>query len=140
MSDSTIKIIVPAGNATMGPPVGPALGQKGVAAKEFCDQFNKMTAHLPKGTPLHVHIYVDAKKKFKISFMECASTTALIKAELKIQGGLKKPGLDQAIEMNKTQLEKIARQKMGDTSSTELEMAMKIVAGTAKSMGIKVIL
>ncbi|MFN9115102.1 MAG: 50S ribosomal protein L11 [Bacteroidota bacterium] len=132
-----IKLKIPAGSATMGGTIAPALGQKGVKAKDFCDQFNDATKHLVKGTNVHVIIYVMKDKSFTFRF-NTESTTDRIKKMLKIDKGSSTPGRVFASKITKNQLMEIAKEKIGDTSTDNLERMCKIIAGTARSMGVEV--
>ncbi len=131
-----VKLQITAGQANPAPPVGPALGQHAVNIMEFCKAFNERTAK-DAGTIIPVIITVYADRTF--SFITKAPPAAvLIKSELKIDKGSKEPNRQKIGAITNEQLEKIARIKMQDLNTRKVENAMKIIEGTAKSMGIKV--
>ena len=129
-----IKLLVPGGAATPAPPLGPALGQKGVDIKKFCDAFNARTRD-KKGIslPVLVTIYVDKSFDFLI---KSPPVSQLIKKILKIEKGSAIPNKQKIGNINVEQLKEIAEVKMVDLNCSSMESAMKMVAGTAKSMGI----
>jgi len=131
-----VKLQITAGQANPASPVGPALGQHAVNIMEFCKAFNERTAK-DAGTIIPVIITVYADRTF--SFITKAPPAAvLIKSELKIDKGSKEPNRQKIGAITNEQLEKIARIKMQDLNTRKVENAMKIIEGTAKSMGIKV--
>jgi large subunit ribosomal protein L11 len=136
-SVAQIKLKIPAGSATMGGTIAPDLGQKGVKAKDFCDQFNDATKHLPKGINIHVIIYVMKDKSFTFRF-NTESVSDRIKKILNIQKGSQKPGISIINNLTMDQVRQIAIEKIGDTSTDEVESMCKTIIGTARSMGIGV--
>ena len=132
-----IKLKIPAGSATMGGTIAPALGQKGVKAKDFVDAFNEQTKHLQKGTNVHVTIYVMRDKSVKFKF-NTESASDRIKKELKLELGSKMPGRETAAVLTMEQVKKIATEKIVDTSTDSLGQMCKTIIGTARSMGIQV--
>lgn len=131
-----IKLRVAGGAATPAPPVGAALGQQGVNIMDFCKKFNAETAS-QKGEVLTVHITVYTDKKFDF-VVKSAPTAELIKKKINITKGSSKPSKDVAGKISQQQIEEIAKAKMVDLNALDLEQAKKIVAGTARSMGISV--
>lgn len=137
--NSYIKLIVPATKANPSPPIGPALGQKGVNIMEFCKAFNNATASIEPGTPLPVVITVYTDKSFNF-IVKTPPASFLLKKLLKIEKGscaTKKNSLVNTISVS--DCEEIARIKMQDLNANDLTAAGKIIAGTAESMGITVI-
>ena len=130
-----LKLNIPAGKANPAPPIGPALGQHGVAIMEFCKQYNEKTKTLQGVIPALVTIFEDRSFTFEL---KKPPVSALIKKELNLQKGSATPGKDSVATMKMAQVEKIAKDKLDDLNTTSLEAAKKIVAGTARSMGIKV--
>lgn len=131
-----IKLQIPAGAANPAPPVGPALGQHGLSIQDFCTQFNAQTADR-KGDILPVVISVYEDKTF--SFITKTPPAAeLIKKELGITKGSAVPHKDKVATLTKAQLKKIAEQKMPDLNANDVEAAMLVIAGTARSMGVKI--
>jgi len=131
-----IKLNIPGGQATPAPPVGPALGQHGLPIMEFVKAFNDKTAD-QKGTilPAVITVYVDRTFSFIVKKPPVAE---LIKKSMKIEKGSQKPGKESAGVLTKAQVEEIAKVKMDDLNTDNVEQASKIVAGAARSMGIKV--
>ncbi len=134
--DGMIKLQIPAGKANPAPPVGPALGQRGVNIMEFCKAFNARTQD-GKGilTPVVITVYTDKSFSF-ITKTPPAST--LLRIAAKVKKGSSVPNKDKVGIVSKDQVRKIAEQKMVDLNAGTVEMAMKIVEGTARSMGIEV--
>jgi large subunit ribosomal protein L11 len=133
-----IKLQIPAGKAMPAPPVGPALGQRGLNIMEFCKAFNAATQSMEQGMPLPVVITVYADKTFTF-IVKTPPATALIKKELGLTSASKNPGKEVAGNITRAQLEKIAKIKMPDLNvHGDLDAAIKIIAGTARSMGITV--
>ncbi|MBI2774551.1 50S ribosomal protein L11 [Candidatus Dependentiae bacterium] len=132
-----VKLKVSAGAATPAPPVGSALGQQGVAIMEFCKQFNAKTAHL-KGEVLPVVVTVYKDKTFDF-IVKTPETSALIKKKLKLEKGSSKPNLEKVGKLTWKDVEDIATVKMPDLNALDVEQAKKIVAGTARSMGIDIV-
>lgn len=136
--DSYIKLQIPAGMANPSPPVGPALGQKGVNIMEFCKSFNLKTASLEKGTPTPVIITVFFDKTFNF-IIKTPPASILIKKLLKIKSGSKKPKHEIIATINKKEIYKIAKIKQKDMTSSSIEKVANSIEGTARSMGVKVI-
>jgi len=133
---TVIKVNLKAGEATPAPPLGPALGQHGVAIMDFVKQYNDKTASM-KGqvVPAVITIYEDRTFDFEL---RKAPVSEMIKKELGLEKGSGLAGREIVATLTKEQLEKIAKEKLSDFNTNNLEEAKKIVAGTAKSMGIKV--
>ncbi len=131
-----VKLNLPAGTATPAPPVGPALGQHGIAIMEFIKAYNDRTAKL-KGQiiPAVITIYEDRTFSF---ITKLPPVAAMIKKALGVEKGSGKPGTETAGRLTKTQIETIAREKLADLNTDDVAAAMKVVAGTARSMGIEV--
>ena len=135
--DGYIGLQVPAGSATPSPPIGPALGQRGVNIMEFCKAFNAATADLEKGTPIPTKITVFADKSFTF-ITKTPHATFLIKKVLGIKSGSKEPGKISAGKITRAQLEEVATIKMADLNANDMEAAIKIIAGSATAMGLTV--
>lgn len=134
--DGMIKLQIPAGQANPAPPVGPALGQRGVNIMEFCKAFNARTQD-GKGilTPVVITVYTDKSFSF-ITKTPPAST--LLRMAAKVKKGSAVPNKDKVAVISQDQVRQIAEQKMQDLNAATIEMAMRMVAGTARSMGIDV--
>ena len=132
-----IKLQVPAGAANPSPPIGPALGQRGLAIMEFCKQFNAQTQNMEKGTPIPVVITVYADRSFGFE-MRTPPVSYFIKKAAKLEGGSKTPGRDMAGAVTKAQVKEIAEKKMKDLNCDSIDAAMRMVEGSARSMGIEV--
>ena len=131
-----IKLQIKGGQANPAPPVGPALGQRGVNIMEFCKAFNDKTKSMAgKPVPVEITVYKDKKFDFKI---KSPPASFFIKEAVKLKGGSKEPGRNIVASISKKQLEDIANQKMKDLNAHDLEEAVKIIAGSARSMGIEV--
>ncbi len=130
-----IKLQIPAGKANPSPPIGPALGQRGVNIMEFCKAFNAATQSVEVGLPVSVIITVYADKSFTF-ILKTTPVSVLLKKVAKLQKGSSKPHLDKVGKITKAQLEEIAKYKMPDLNAASLEAAMLTVAGSARSMGI----
>ena len=133
-----IKLQVPAGAATPSPPIGPALGQRGVNIMGFCKEFNARTGEMDKGTPLPTVITVYQDKSFTF-VTKTPPATHFIKMAIGIKSGSKLPGRDSAGSITRSQLREIAEKKMKDLNATDIEAAAKIIEGSARSMGLKVV-
>ncbi len=133
-----IKLQVPAGKATPSPPIGPALGQRGVNIMEFCKQFNAATGDMEKGTPIPTKITVFADKSFTF-VMKSPPATYLIKKVLGLKSGSKEPGKVSAGKITRKQLEEVATLKMADLNANDMDAAVKIIAGSATAMGLEVV-
>ena len=131
-----LKLNLAAGEATPAPPVGPALGQHGVPIMEFIKEYNAKTAKM-KGQIIPAVITVFEDRSFTF-VTKLPPVAAMIKKRLSLQKGSGKPNTEKVGELTKVQLEEIAKEKMGDLNANDVAAAMKIVAGTARSMGIDV--
>ncbi len=136
--DSYINLHVAAGSATPSPPIGPALGQRGVNIMEFCKAFNAATADMDKGTPIPTKITVFADKSFTFA-MKSPPATFLIKKVLGLKAGSKEPGKIAAGKITRAQLEEVANIKMADLNANDIDAAVKIIAGSATAMGLEVV-
>jgi large subunit ribosomal protein L11 len=135
--DGYIKLQVPAGQANPSPPIGPALGQRGVNIPEFCKQFNAATQKLEPGSPIPTVITVYADRSFTFE-MRTPPASFLLKKAAKIGKGSKEPGRVSPGTVTQEQLREIAEVKMKDLNANSIEQAMKIIAGSARSMGLQV--
>jgi len=133
-----VKLQVPAGAANPSPPIGPALGQRGLNIMEFCKAFNAQTAKLEKNMPIPVTITVYADRSFTFE-MKQAPVSYFIKKAVKIEKGSKLPGRDKAGKITQAQIKEIAEQKMKDLNCDTVEAAAKMIEGSARSMGIDVV-
>ena len=132
-----IKLQVPAGKANPSPPIGPALGQRGLNIMEFCKAFNAQTSKMEPGLPLPVVITAYADKSFTF-VMKTTPASILIKKAAKIESGSKTPHTDKVGKITRKQAEEIAKTKMPDLTAADLDAAVRTVAGSARSMGIEV--
>jgi len=132
-----IKLQVPAGKANPSPPIGPALGQRGLNIMEFCKAFNAQTQNVEPDLPLPVVITAYADKSFTF-IIKTPPTTVLIKKAAKLEKGSPRPHTDKVGKLTRKQVEEIAKAKMPDLTAASLETAMKTVAGSARSMGVEV--
>jgi large subunit ribosomal protein L11 len=132
-----IKLQVPARKATPAPPVGPALGPHGVSAPQFVQQFNDRTKKMEEGILIPVVITVYADKSFSF-ITKTPPAAVLIKKACKIEKGSPEPNKEKVATISKAQLKEIAEQKMKDLNANDIEAAIKIIAGTARSMGVQV--
>ena len=131
-----IKLQIKGGQANPAPPVGPALGQRGVNIMEFCKAFNDKTKSMAgKPVPVEITVYKDKKFDFKI---KSPPASFFIREAAKLKSGSKEPGRNIVASITKKQAEDIAKQKMNDLNAIDLEQAVKIIAGSARSMGIEV--
>ena len=135
--DSYIKLQVKAGEANPSPPIGPALGQRGVNIMEFCKAFNARTSEVEKGLPLTVVITVFSDKSFTF-ITKTPTATVLLKKAVGIKSGSSKPNSNKVGTVTRAQLEEIAKTKMEDLNAADLDAAIKIIAGSARSMGLNV--
>jgi large subunit ribosomal protein L11 len=135
--DGYIKLQVPAGQANPSPPIGPALGQRGVNIPEFCKQFNAATQKLEPGSPIPTVITVYADRSFAFE-MKTPPASFLLKKAAKVGKGSKEAGRTSAGRVTQEQLREIAEVKMKDLNANSVGQAMKIIAGSARSMGIQV--
>jgi large subunit ribosomal protein L11 len=132
-----IKLQVPAGKANPSPPIGPALGQRGLNIMEFCKAFNAQTQGLEVGLPIPVVITAFADKSFTF-VMKTPPATILIKKAAGITKGSPKPHTDKVGKITRQQAEEIATQKRPDLTASDMEAAVRTIAGSARSMGITV--
>ena len=130
-----IRLQVPAGQANPSPPIGPALGQHGVNIMEFCKAFNAQTQGQDTIIPVVITVYQDRSFSF---ITKTPPAPVLIKKALKLEKGSSTPNTEKVGTLNKSQLEEIAKIKMPDLNCYDVEAAMRIVAGTARSMGVQV--
>ena len=133
-----IKLQVPAGTATPSPPIGPALGQRGVNIMEFCKAFNASTQELEKGSPIPTVITVYADRSFTF-VTKTPPASFLIKKAAKLKSGSKEPGKVSAGTITTAQLRDIAQTKMADLNAHDLDQATRIIEGSARSMGLQVV-
>jgi len=132
-----IKLQVPAGKANPSPPIGPALGQRGLNIMEFCKAFNAKTQGMEPGLPIPVVITAFADKSFTF-IMKTPPATVLIKKAIKLDKGSARPHLDKVGTITRAQLEEIAKAKEPDLTASDMDAAVRTIAGTARSMGINV--
>ena len=132
-----IKLQVPAGQANPSPPIGPALGQRGLNIMEFCKAFNAQTQKVEPGLPIPVVITAFADKSFTF-VMKTPPATVLIKKAAKVDKGSAKPHTDKVGKLTRAQAEEIATMKMPDLTAADMDAAVRIIAGSARSMGITV--
>ena len=132
-----IKLQVPAGKANPSPPIGPALGQRGLNIMEFCKAFNAQTQKMEPGLPIPVVITAYADKSFTF-VMKTPPASILIKKAAKIDKGSPRPNTDKVGRITRAQAEEIAKTKQPDLTASDLEAAVKTIAGSARSMGIEV--
>jgi large subunit ribosomal protein L11 len=136
--DGYIKLQVPAGIANPSPPIGPALGQRGVNIMEFCKAFNAATDSMEKGMPIPTTITVYADRSFTF-VTKSPPASFLIKKAAKLKSGSKEPGKVSAGTIKRSALAEIAEQKMADLNANDIEQATKIIEGSARSMGLDVV-
>ena len=134
---AVIKLQCPAGKATPAPPVGPALGPHGVSAPQFVQQFNDRTKSMEQGLVVPVVITVYSDKSFTF-ILKTPPAAVLIRKACNIQKGSSNSITQKVATLSKAQLEEIAKMKMPDITANDLEAAKKIIAGTARSMGVEV--
>lgn len=132
-----VKLQVPAGSATPSPPIGPALGQRGLNIMEFCKAFNAATQEMEKGSPIPVVITAYADKSFTFE-MKSPPVTYFIKKAVNLKSGSKNPGKESAGTITQAQLRDIAEKKMKDLNADDIDAAVSMIAGSARSMGIQV--
>ncbi|MDP2130263.1 MAG: 50S ribosomal protein L11 [Erythrobacter sp.] len=133
-----IKLQVPAGSATPSPPIGPALGQRGVNIMEFCKAFNASTQEMEKGMPIPTVITVYADRSFTF-ITKTPPASFFLKKAAKLKSGSKEPGKISAGTITNSQIKEIAEAKMADLNANDIDQAMKIIAGSARSMGLEVV-
>ena len=132
-----IKLQVPAGKANPSPPIGPALGQRGLNIMEFCKAFNAQTQGVEPGLPLPVVITAFADKSFTF-IIKTPPATVLIKKAIKLEKGSPKPHTDKVGKLTRAQAEDIAKTKMPVLTAADLKAAVRTIAGSARSMGVEV--
>ena len=132
-----IKLQVPAGKANPSPPIGPALGQRGLNIMEFCKAFNAQTQGMEPGLPIPVVISAFADKSFTF-IMKTPPAAVLIKKAAGLKSGSAKPNTDKVATISRAQVEEIANTKMKDLTAADLEAAVRTIAGSARSMGVNV--
>ena len=132
-----IKLQVPAGKANPSPPIGPALGQRGLNIMEFCKAFNAQTQKVEPGLMLPVVITAYADKTFTF-IMKSPPASVLIRKALKLEKGSAKPHTDKVGKLTRKQAEEIAKMKQPDLTAADLEAAVRTIAGSARSMGVEV--
>jgi large subunit ribosomal protein L11 len=135
--DGYINLQVPAGQANPSPPIGPALGQRGVNIMEFCKAFNAKSKDMEQGTPIPVKITVFGDKSFTFE-MKTPPASFFLKKAAKINSGSKEPGKAVAGKVTMAQVREIAEAKMADLNTNDVEQAARIIAGSARSMGLTV--
>ncbi|MBX9883025.1 MAG: 50S ribosomal protein L11 [Sphingomonas sp.] len=133
-----IKLQVPAGKANPSPPIGPALGQRGVNIMEFCKAFNAATTDLEVGSPIPTVITVYADRSFSFE-TKTPPATFLIKKAMNLKSGSKEPGKVKAGTIKRSQLSEIAQVKMKDLNANDIEAATRIIEGSARAMGVDVV-
>ena len=133
-----IKLQVPAGAATPSPPIGPALGQRGVNIMGFCKEFNARTEKEQRGTPLPTVITVYQDKSFTF-VTKTPPATFFLKEAVGLKSGAKTTGREVVGEVTRTQLREIAEKKMKDLNANDIESAARIIEGSARAMGLKVV-
>ncbi len=133
-----IKLQVPAGAANPSPPIGPALGQRGVNIMEFCKQFNAATQELEKSMPIPTVITVYADRSFTF-VTKTPPASFLLKKAANLKSGSKEPGKASAGTIKRSAVQQIAETKMADLNANDIDQAMKIIEGSARSMGLQVV-
>ncbi len=134
--EAYIKLQIPAGKANPSPPVGPALGQRGVNIMEFCKAFNAQTQSVEPGLPLPVVITVYSDRSFTF-ITKTPPATVLLKKAVGIESGSATPNSNKVGKVTRAQLEEIARAKMPDLTAADLDAAVRTIAGSARSMGLE---
>ncbi|MFC1711563.1 50S ribosomal protein L11 [Patescibacteria group bacterium] len=130
-----LKLNIPAGKANPAPPIGPALGQHGVNIMEFCKAYNDKTKDMQGIIPAQLTIYEDRSFDF---ILKKPSVSEYIKKKIKAEKGSQTPGREKAGTLSSADLEEIAKEKMSDFNTQDLDQAKKIVAGSARSMGVEI--
>ena len=133
-----LKLQVPAGAANPSPPIGPALGQRGLNIMEFCKAFNAATQDLEKGAPIPTVITVYADRSFSFT-TKTPPASFLLKKAAKLKSGSKEPGKVSAGTIRRSQLAEIAEAKMKDLNANSIEAATRIIEGSARAMGLQVV-
>ena len=132
-----LKLQVPAGAANPSPPIGPALGQRGLNIMEFCKAFNAQTQKMEKNTPIPVVITTYQDRSFTFE-LKTPPVSFFLKKAAKLESGSKTPGREVAGSVTKAQINEIAKEKMKDLNCDSIEAAAKMIAGSARSMGLTV--
>ncbi len=133
-----LKLQVPAGAANPAPPIGPALGQRGLNIMEFCKAFNAQTSKMEKNVPIPVVITTYQDRSFTFE-MKTPPVSYFLKKAAGLQSGSKTPGRDKVGKVTKKQVKEIAEQKMKDLNASDVDAAMKMIEGSARSMGLEVV-
>ncbi len=133
-----LKLQVPAGSATPSPPIGPALGQRGINIMEFCKAFNAATQEMEKGSPIPCTITYFQDKSFTFA-MKTPPVSYLLKKAINLKSGGKTPGREVAGKISRDKVREIAEAKMKDLNANDVEAAMRMVEGSARSMGLEVV-
>jgi large subunit ribosomal protein L11 len=133
-----LKLQVPAGKANPSPPIGPALGQRGINIMEFCKAFNAQTQEMEKGQPIPVVITYYQDKSFTFA-MKTPPVSYFLKKAAKLQSGAKEPGKQTVGKISRDKVREIAETKMKDLNANDVEAAMRMVEGSARSMGLEVV-
>ncbi|MBN8997621.1 MAG: 50S ribosomal protein L11 [Rhizobiales bacterium] len=133
-----LKLQVPAGSATPSPPIGPALGQRGINIMEFCKSFNAKSQDIEKGSPVPVVITYYQDKSFTFE-MKTPPVSFFLKKAASLQKGSKTPGRGSAGKVTKAQVREIAQKKLKDLNASDVDAAMRMVEGSARSMGLEVV-
>ena len=133
-----LKLQVPAGSATPSPPIGPALGQRGINIMEFCKAFNAQSQEMEKGSPIPVVITYYQDKSFTFA-MNTPPVSYFLKKAINIKSGSKEPGKSVAGQISRDKVREIAEAKMKDLNANDVEAAMRMVEGSARSMGLEVV-
>ncbi len=136
--DGYINLQVPAGKANPSPPIGPALGQRGVNIMEFCKSFNAKSKDLEQGAPIPVKITVYSDRSFTFE-MRLSPASYLLKKAANLTAGSKTPGRDSAGTINMSAIREVAKLKMKDLNTEDIEAATRTMAGSARSMGLQVV-
>ena len=130
-----IKLQIPAGKANPSPPVGPALGQRGLNIMEFCKAFNAATQKVEPGLPIPVIITAYSDRSFTF-IMKTPPASILLKKAAGIESGSKRPNTEKVGKVTRKQLEEIAKTKMADLTAADMDAAVRTIAGSARSMGL----
>ena len=133
-----LKLQVPAGSATPSPPIGPALGQRGINIMEFCKAFNAQSQEMEKGSPIPVVITYYQDKSFTF-VMKTPPVTYFLKKAANLKAGSKEPGKAKVGEISRDKVREIAQAMMKDLNAADVEVAMRMVEGSARSMGLEVV-
>jgi large subunit ribosomal protein L11 len=136
--DGYISLQVPAGTANPSPPIGPALGQRGVNIMEFCKAFNAATQDMEKNAPIPTKITVYADRSFTF-VTKTPPASYMLKKAAKVKKGSGEPNKDLVGKVKQSQIKEIAEAKMKDLNANDIDQAMKIIAGSARSMGLEVV-